>query len=174
VNPRLLFGRRPQGGAEPEDVVTLARELIAQNHAEIGRADGKAAVLLGTGASLLGLLLVRRPPGAWWPHPLWTAATLTTTVALLFLLAALRPRRGQRAKEGSRVMAYYDDVVRAERRAELPSGLLRSSCDPQARLLRALTGTSRIARAKNRCVHTAVLLLLPAVAAVSAGLLSGL
>jgi hypothetical protein len=31
----------------------LSRELIARNHIEIGRADGKAAVLLATGGSLL-------------------------------------------------------------------------------------------------------------------------
>ncbi|WP_406138345.1 hypothetical protein [Streptomyces sp. NBC_01089] len=44
--------------------MALSRELIAHNHIEIGRADGKAAVLLATGGSLLGLLLIRRPPGA--------------------------------------------------------------------------------------------------------------
>lgn len=36
-----------------------------------------------------------------------------------------------------------------------------------------LTGTSRIARTKNRCAHAAILMLLPAVTAVSAALLSG-
>ncbi|MFG2132733.1 Pycsar system effector family protein [Streptomyces sp. NPDC048751] len=172
--PRLSFGpRRPPDEAEPEDEVALLRELVAQNHLEIGRADGKAAVLLATGASLLGLLLVRRPPGAAWPHPLWGTAMVTTTVALLFLLAALLPRHGRGIRESSRVLAYYEDVVRADKRAELRSGLLRGSTDPHTRLSRALTGTSRIARTKNRCVQAAVVMLLPAVTAVSAALLSG-
>ncbi len=67
----------------------------------------------------------------------------------------------------------YEDVVRADERAELRSRLMSGSYDPHTRLLRALIGTSRIARTKNRCVQAAVLMLLPAVAAVSVGLLSG-
>lgn len=173
MTPRPRFARRRPTGAGPEDVVALSRELIAQNHIEIGRADGKAAVLLATGGSLLGLLLIRRPPGALWPRPLWWTAAVTTTVALLLLLVALLPRHGPRIRERSRILAYYEDVVRAEKRAELSSGLLLSSSDPHPRLFRALTGTSRIARTKNRCVHGAVLMLLPAITAVSASLLSG-
>lgn len=171
--PRLPFTRRPPQGAEPENVVALSRELIAQNQIEIGRADGKAAVLLAAGGSLLGLLLMRRPPGSFWPHPLWWTAVITTTAALLLLLAALVPRRGPGLRESSRILAYYEDVVRAEKRAELSSGLLLSSSDPHPRLFRALTVTSRIAHTKNRYVHGAVLMLLPAVTAVSAALLSG-
>lgn len=171
--PRLPFVRRQPRDVEPENVVALARELIAQNHVEIGRADGKAAVLLTAGGSMLGLLLIRRPSGTFWPHPLWWTAVVTTTVALLFTLAALLPRHGPRLRESSRALAYYDDVVRAERRAELSSGLLLSSSDPHPRLFRALTVTSLIARTKNRCVHGAVLMLLPAVTTVSAALLSG-
>ncbi|WP_407549361.1 DUF5706 domain-containing protein [Streptomyces sp. Pv4-95] len=154
-------------------MVALSRELIAQNHIEIGRADGKAAVLLGAGGSLFGLLLIRRPHGTFWPDVLWWTAVLTTTTALLLLLAALLPRRGPRLRESSRVLAYYEDVIAAEKRAELSSGLLVTSSDPHPRLFRALTVTSRIARTKNRYVHGAVLLLLPAVTAVSAALLSG-
>ncbi|MFF8917200.1 Pycsar system effector family protein [Streptomyces sp. NPDC015032] len=153
--------------------MALSRELIAQNHIEIGRADGKAAVLLATGGSLLGLLLVHRPPGTPLGLPLWWTATVTTTTALLFLLAALLPRHGPRIRESSHILAYYEDVLRAEQRAELSSGLLLSSSDPHPRLFRALTGTSRIARSKNRCVRGAVLMLLPALTAVSAALLSG-
>ncbi|MFE4371853.1 Pycsar system effector family protein [Streptomyces sp. NPDC056835] len=153
--------------------MALSRELIAQNQIEIGRADGKAAVLLATAGSLLGLLLIHRPPGTFWPHPLWWTATVTTTVALLFLLAALLPRHGPRIRESSRVLAYYEDVFRAEKHAELSSRLLLSSSDPHPRLSHALTGTRRIARTKNRCVHAAVLMLLPAVTTVSVALLSG-
>ncbi|MGY0068381.1 Pycsar system effector family protein [Streptomyces sp. QTS137] len=170
MNPRLHLVRRP-GTADPEHVVELSRELIAQNHIEIGRADGKAAVLLATGGTLLGLLLVRRPPAALGPQPLWWTATLTTTVALLLLLTALLPRYGPKIRESSRALAYFDDVVRAEKRAELASELLLTSSDPRPRLFRALTATSRIARNKNRCVHGAVLMLLPAVVSVGAALL---
>lgn len=64
MTPRPRFPHRRSTGVGTEDVVALSRELIAHNHIEIGRADGKAAVLLATGGSLLGLLLIRRPPGA--------------------------------------------------------------------------------------------------------------
>lgn len=169
--PRRVH-RRP-AGTEPEGVVALSRELIAQNHMEIGRADGKAAVLLAAGGSLLGLLVARRPHCTAWPPSLWWTATLTTTAALLFLLAALLPRHRPGIGESSRVLAYYEDVVRAEKGAELSSGLHLSSADPHPRLYRALIGTSRIARTKNRCVRGAVLMLLPSLIALNTGLLSG-
>ncbi|MFE0376665.1 Pycsar system effector family protein [Streptomyces inhibens] len=180
TRPTLLgpsqHGRRRLSTApcdDPDDVAALSRELIAQNHLEIGRADGKAATLLATGGALLGLLLIRRPPGASWALPLWWTAAVTTTGALLCLLVALVPRRGARMRESARILAYYEDVVRAESRAELSAGLRLGSSDPQPRLSRALTGTSRIARAKNRCVRYATLLLLPAVTAVFLALASG-
>lgn len=168
-------GRRHSSGfprAGSDDVTALSRELIAQNHLEIGRADGKAAVLLATGGTLLGLLLVRRPFVSSWALPFWWVATIATTGALLFLLTALFPRRGARVAGGIRALAYHEDVVRAEDRAELLTGLRLGSSDPRPHLFRALTGTSRIARAKNRCVRNAVLVLLPAVTAAFPALVS--
>ncbi|MFE3933548.1 hypothetical protein ACFXPJ_07040, partial [Streptomyces goshikiensis] len=82
--------------------MALSRELIAQNYLEIGRADGKAAILLATGGTLFGLLLVRRPLDAVWAAPLWWTAAATTTAALVFLLLARgAPRRG-RTRGGGR------------------------------------------------------------------------
>ncbi|GHF79617.1 Pycsar system effector family protein [Streptomyces filamentosus] len=146
-------------------MAALSRELIAQNHLEIGRADGKAAVLLATGGTLFGLLLLRRPLGDSWALPLWWAAAAATTGALGLLLLALTPRHGARAGGRQDLLAYYEDVVRAEKRADLAAGLGRDGSDPRPRLLRALRETSRIARAKNRCVRYAVVMLLPAVTA---------
>lgn len=157
---------RPEGPAwDTDHVVVLSRELIAQNYLEIGRADGKAAILLATGGTLFGLLLVRRPLDVLWAVPLWWTAAATTTGALVFLLLALAPRRGARASERHGLLAYYEDVVRAETRADLSAGLRRDGSDPQPRLLRALRETSRIARAKNRCVRHAIVMLLPAITA---------
>ncbi|MEU6756636.1 Pycsar system effector family protein [Streptomyces sp. NPDC046685] len=149
--------------SDADHVVVLSRELIAQNYVEIGRADGKAAILLATGATLFGLLLVRRPLDAVWAVPLWWTAAVATTGALVSLLLALVPRRGARASETHGLLAYYEDVVRAETRADLSAGLMRDGADPQPRLLRALRETSRIARAKNRCVRYAIVMLLPAI-----------
>ncbi|RPK36315.1 hypothetical protein EES37_26955 [Streptomyces sp. ADI91-18] len=169
---RALWSRLARLRARPEPcasdtdhMVALSRELIAQNYLEIGRADGKAAILLATGGTLFGLLLVRRPLDAVWAVPLWWTAAATTTAALVFLLLALAPRRGARAGERHGLLAYYEDVVRAETRADLSAGLRRDGTDPQPRLLRALRETSRIARAKNRCVRYAVVMLLPAITA---------
>ncbi|MCQ6556260.1 DUF5706 domain-containing protein [Streptomyces sp. C10-9-1] len=153
-------GRRSSG---TDDALILSRELIAQNYMEIGRADGKAAVLLATGGTLFGLLLLRRPPDAVGAIPLWWTATAATTGALVFLLLALAPRRGPATGERHGLLAYYEDVVRTETRSELSAGLRRDGADPQPRLLRALRETSRIARAKNRCVRYAIVMLLPAI-----------
>ncbi len=156
---------RPERHASDTDhAVVLSRELIAQNYLDIGRADGKAAILLATGGTLFGFFLVRRPLDAVWAVPLWWTAAVTTTGALVFLLLALAPRRGARAEEGCGLLAYYEDVVRAKTRADLSAGLRRDGSGPQARLLLALTETSRIARAKNRCVRHAIVLL-PAITA---------
>ncbi|MEU9253434.1 Pycsar system effector family protein [Streptomyces sp. NPDC048270] len=159
--------------ADSDHVVVLSRELIAQNYLEIGRADGKAAILLATGGTLFGLLVVRRPLDAVWAVSLWWAAAATTTGALVFLLLALAPRRGARAGERHGLLAYYEDVVRAETRADLSAGLRRDGSDPQPRLLRALRETSRIARAKNRCVRYAIVMLLLAITAAFLALALG-
>ncbi|WP_246151168.1 Pycsar system effector family protein [Streptomyces qinzhouensis] len=158
---------------DTDHVVILSRELIAQNYVEIGRADGKAAVLLATGGTLFGILLVRRPLDALWAVSLWWAAAITATGALVCLLLALAPRRGARAGERHGLLAYYEDVVRAETRADLRAGLRRNGSDPQPRLLRALRETSRIARAKNRCVRYAVVMLLQAITAAFPALALG-
>ncbi|MFE2553710.1 Pycsar system effector family protein [Streptomyces sp. NPDC059355] len=160
-----LRTRPDRHSSDADHVVVLSRELIAQNYLEIGRADGKAAILLATGGTLFGLLLVRRPLDVLWAVPLWWTAAVTTTGALVFLLLALAPRRGARAGERHGLLAYYEDVVRAETRADLSAGLRRDGSDPQPRLLRALRETSRIARAKNRCVRYAIVMLLPAITA---------
>ncbi|MFD1829108.1 Pycsar system effector family protein [Streptomyces desertarenae] len=109
--------------------------------------------------------MVRRPAGSSWGLPLWWVAAATTTGALLLLLMALFPRRGARIAGSIRVLSYYGDVMQAQSHAELWAGLRLGSSDPRLHLFRALTETSRIARAKNRCVRCAVLVLLPAVAA---------
>ncbi|WP_308346403.1 Pycsar system effector family protein [Streptomyces sp. ISL-66] len=72
---------------------------------------------------------------------------------------------GESQREARPPRAYYEDVVRAETRADLSAGLRRDGSDPQPRLLRALRETSRIARAKNRCVRYAIVVLLPAITA---------
>ncbi|MFI5943912.1 Pycsar system effector family protein [Streptomyces uncialis] len=147
----------------PEDDVSegaLSRELIAQNQHEIGRADGKAAILLVTGVSLVGLLFVHRPTA---PGLLWWTASATTTTAIVCLLLALFPRG--RVAPGRDVLAHTEDIVHAHHRASLTTALRRDTADPRPRLHRSLTETSRIARTKNRCIRHAVRLLLPAVLA---------
>ncbi|MER5974282.1 Pycsar system effector family protein [Streptomyces sp. NPDC002055] len=165
---RWCRSRPPDGPGNT--VAALSRELIAQNQLEIGRADGKAAVLLATSGSLFGLLLMRRPDAASWTLPLWWSALTATAASLLVLLLALVPRRAAALRDGMQVLAYFEDVVRAEKQAGLPAALVRCGGDPRARLERALAGTSRVAHIKNRCVRWAVLLLLPAVTAMVAAL----
>lgn len=150
------------------DTSALLRELIAHNHLEIGRADGKAAVLLATAGSLLSLLLVRRPAVAPWTQMLWWSAVLTAAAAVGALLLVLIPRRESALRQGMRVPAYFEDVVQAQNQARLSTVLESSIRAPELRLLRALQGTSRIAHLKNRYVRWAVFLLLPALLATLA------
>ncbi|WNI16829.1 Pycsar system effector family protein [Actinacidiphila sp. ITFR-21] len=138
----------------------LLRELIAHNHLEIGRADGKAAVLLATGGSLLSLLLVRRAAVAPWAQLLWWSAALSAAMSVGALLLVLIPRRESALRQGVRVLAYFEDVVRAQHATRLSASLEDSARVPELRLMRALQGTSRIAHIKNRYVRSAVLLLL--------------
>ncbi|PJE96972.1 hypothetical protein CUT44_15535 [Streptomyces carminius] len=138
----------------------MLRELVAQNQAEIGRADGKAAVLLAAAASLLGMLLVRRAEAAPWTAPLWWTAVLSATGALLALLLAVVPRLGSMVSGGPPTLAYFGDVVRASREGRLPAVLHDSVGAAETRLTRVLRDTSRIAFRKNQCIRWAVAFLL--------------
>ncbi|WP_069813785.1 Pycsar system effector family protein [Streptomyces sp. TP-A0874] len=151
--------------ASPASPVSgLSRELIAQNQTEISRADSKAAVLLATAGSLLGVLLVRRPHASAWSAPLGWTAVVATGGALLLLLLALLPRRGTAFRRCPPTLAYFDEVVWADKQDGLAQALRSHSHDPHSRLSAVLTGTSRIAHLKNRYVRWAVILLIPAVA----------
>ena len=125
----VATANRPPGSSRntvPEwtlDTSSLLRELIAHNHLEIGRADGKAAVLLATAGPLLSLLLVRRPAVAPWAQLLWWSAVLTAAAAVGALLLVLIPRRESALRQGMRVLAYFEDVVRAQNRARLSTAL---------------------------------------------------
>lgn len=81
-------------------------------------------------------------------------------------------RRGARGRERQRFPAYCEDVVRAKTRAEWAAGLRQGGLEPQYRPLRALRETSKIARARNRCVWYAVAVLLPAITVASVPLVA--
>ena len=152
---------RARGSSSPPDTTALLRELIAHNHLEIGRADGKAAVLIATGGSLLSLLIVRRPATSQWAQLFWWCAVFSAAAALGALLLVLIPRRDTPLRQGIRLLTYFEDVVRAQHQARLSAALEDSNRAPESRLLRALEETSRIAYVKNRYVRQAILLLLP-------------
>lgn len=105
----------------PEDDVSegaLSRELIAQNQHEIGRADGKAAILLVTGVSLVGLLFVHRPTA---PGLLWWTASATTTTAIVCLLLALFPADGSRPAVMSSLTRKTSSTPTTGRHSRRPS-----------------------------------------------------
>jgi hypothetical protein len=143
----------------------VPRQLLDQTLAEIGRADGKATVLLATAGTLLGLLLTRRPPQSGWTAALWHVAATGSVCALLTLLLAVLPRHSPAAGRGRQPLAYFEDVLRASRRTRLSEALSEDCGAPEVRLVRALEGTSRIAHLKNRYIRWSVALLGPAVVA---------
>ncbi|MCU7821152.1 hypothetical protein KSNIM_05655 [Kitasatospora sp. DSM 101779] len=141
----------------------MLKELLEQNYAEIGRADGKAGMLLALTVSLVGLLLTGQEHQHRVADLLQWTAVAASSAALLSVLMALLPRRG--APEGGRgTLAYFEDVLRASRRAQLAAAVNDSGTAPRARLLRAVEGTSRIAHAKNRFIRLSIVLLVPAIA----------
>ncbi|SHL22843.1 Pycsar system effector family protein [Actinacidiphila paucisporea] len=160
--PNRLRARR---SPSPPGTTALLRELIAHNHLEIGRADGKAAILIATDGSLLSLLIVRRPATSPWAQLFWWSAVFSTAAALGALLLVLIPRRDTPLHQGIRLLTYFEDVVRAQHQARLPAAIEDTSRAPESRLLRALEETSRIAHVKNRYVRRSILLLLPSLLA---------
>ncbi|MEV0598435.1 Pycsar system effector family protein [Streptomyces sp. NPDC050315] len=149
----------------------MLRELLDQNFGEIGRADGKATVLLATTGSLLGFLLARQPHQPGWTAVLWWMAATGSVSSLLTLLLAVLPRHSAAPRDETQTLAYFEDVLQASQQARLAEAIRDDERSSKERLLRALEGTSRIAHIKNAYIRWAVALLLPTVAASLGALL---
>ncbi|MFJ5230955.1 Pycsar system effector family protein [Kitasatospora sp. NPDC088391] len=158
-----MTAARPERDIPAEQVL---KDLLEQNFAEIGRADGKAGMLLALTVALLGLLTVGHGEQLALVAAVRWAACGAAVAALLSTLLALRPRLTGEPRHGLRTVAYFEDVRRTGYGGALAASVDRSAAVPRVRLARAVEGTSRIAHAKNRCLRSAVALLVPAVVAL--------
>ncbi|MEU6662261.1 Pycsar system effector family protein [Streptomyces sp. NPDC046821] len=130
--------------------------LLAEIRAEIGRADSKAAVLVGAigmAVGLLGGLLAGR---GWDPARLslpgsvvWWAGIAALAASLLALLLTVVPRYGRSTWEPGLPLGYFGDIRRAADAGHLAQALETADRDPAPSLMTALAATSRIAARKN-------------------------
>ena len=141
----------------PETVVAMER-LMTANRAEIGRADTKAAVLLGATGAVLGAFVGVSPS----PAILRWSAVATSLLAVLCFVCAIKPRH----RAGSRCDAlgpgYFGHIVAGMSSQRLSRAFERASRDPAGPMLASLLVTSDIIRRKYRWVERGTFMLVAA------------
>ncbi|MFI1681120.1 Pycsar system effector family protein [Streptomyces sp. NPDC020607] len=158
-----------------------AERLLADQRAEIARADSKAAVLaaaLGVAAGGFSGLLARHEcspdalsvPGssAWW------SGVLALAVALLAMLMAVLPRYGTGTSWAPGApLSYFGDVRRAAHSGHLAQALAETQRAPLPATLTALSETSRIALRKHQWIRVGLLAFATSVVLLPGSLLIG-
>jgi hypothetical protein len=163
--------RRPERPGT--DTLTAMERLLAANSAEIGRADAKAAILLGFLGAVLAVLVgaTRGGPAA---HPsgpaggiLWWGAVTVVLLAIACCVSAIVPRRRAGRRDRVAGPGYFEHFAAGDTRAGEALG--SGAYDPAASLLAALRGTSAIIRAKYAWIERGAALLLLALPLLVAG-----
>ena len=138
-----------------------ARALVRETSDEIGRADSKAAMLLGGGGVLVGTgtsaavadaaRLSRLSADV--RIMLWIAV-IAVAVALVFLAMATYPRtRNERRSKGA--IAYFGDVLRVSDPGALRAALADSVSAHEELIVQKLFALSRIVTRKYRLIKLA-------------------
>ncbi|MFF0295977.1 Pycsar system effector family protein [Kitasatospora sp. NPDC004614] len=137
--------------------------LAAANSAELGRADAKAAVLLGfTGAAFGAFLPLSRDGGggSWPAHLLWWTTAMSALLAVACFVAAIVPRRRRGRSRATGAPGYFEHITAADGAERLGGEFEASGRDPGRALLSSLIGTSAIIRSKYRWIEAGTTLLL--------------
>ncbi|MEU4890736.1 Pycsar system effector family protein [Streptomyces sp. NPDC044780] len=152
------------GGASAAADIEAAERLLADLHAEIARADGKAAVLVAALGMTAGIVTALLANSSWTPDQLstvgslaWWTGTLALALALFALLMTVLPRYGGKAWTPGQPLAYFSDIRRAARLGRLATALTDTAGAPVSGLLAALTETSRIASVKHQWIRTGLI-----------------
>lgn len=159
------------------DTHIYAAHLLAETRIELGRADNKAATLLGAAGVVVGVVLAALLAGQWRPTHLpmaaqavWWVAVAAGAAGVGLLAAAVAPRAVTTRRQVD-VARYFGDVVAAYATGgpdELDRALAAGAADPADRTRHQLITLSRIAVTKYRLIRHAMTCL------SAAGILTGL
>ncbi|MGH3753922.1 MAG: Pycsar system effector family protein [Pseudonocardiaceae bacterium] len=150
----------PPDCREDERALLVAEHLLANNREEIGRADGKASILV-VGALTAAVLAVgpvsTNAAGASVPERWLVGVSLVIwATALVMLAVAVFPRVGTRHETA---VTYFGDVRRATDMARLLRFVEEAANDRLSWLLVQVSDTSGIVAAKYRWIRMAICLL---------------
>ncbi|OBQ49178.1 hypothetical protein A4U61_29925 [Streptomyces sp. H-KF8] len=152
---RTAVSAPPDRGPEP---VEAMERFMAVNRAEIGRADTKAAVLLGVTGAVLGAFIGVSPS----PEILRWSAVVTSLLAVLCFVCAIVPRHRAGARPGTVGPGYFGHITAEMDSRGLNRAFERASRDPAGPLLASLRITSDIIRKKYRWVERGTFMLITA------------
>ncbi|MFJ7152387.1 Pycsar system effector family protein [Streptomyces sp. NPDC100445] len=157
----------PSAGG-PQTLAAMER-LMTANRAELGRADTKAAVLLGVTGAVLGAFIGASPS----PAILRWSAVVTSLLAVLCFVGAIMPRHRAGSRYGGAGPSYFGHIPAGADSERLSRAFERGSRDPAGPLLGSLLVTSDIIRAKYRWVERGTFLLVAALPQFAAALYAG-
>lgn len=136
----------------------MMERFMTANRAEIGRADTKAAVLLGvTGAVLGAFTSVSQSP-----EILRWSAVVTSLLAVLCFVCAIMPRHRAGRRHESDGLGYFGHITAGMGSQSLSHAFECASRDPAGPLLASLLVTSDIIRRKYRWVERGTFILVAA------------
>ncbi|MFF3328707.1 Pycsar system effector family protein [Streptomyces sp. NPDC002888] len=131
---------------------------MTANRAEIGRADTKAAVLLGVTGAVLGAFIGASPT----PEILRWSAVVTSLLAVLCFVCAIMPRHRAGGRHEAVGPGYFGHITAGMGSQRLGRAFERASRDPSGPLLASLLVTSEIIRRKYRWVERGTFILVAA------------
>jgi hypothetical protein len=158
------------------DAVPLTERLLAETREELGKADGKAQILLAASGVVIGVVLGGAIGGDWSPANLqrcarviWWIGVGAAALGIGALGFAIFPRLLQ--SDNARI-TYFEDVLRHRDCAALTDAL-NSEAERGDRDVEQLLRLSRVAHRKYAAVQVAISALLVAILFCSAAALLG-
>lgn len=149
---------------EPAAHLELARTILREAREELGRADGKASILLAAIGVVIGAIFAAILGGSWHPSHLdnnmqwlwWGGATTGLAGATAFG-SAVFPRTTYRSKRRPGIVAYFGDVVGLSPE-QLKHGLVRTANHPDDATLDQVRAISSVVDKKYRAIQTGIIL----------------
>ena len=158
------------------DAASLVKRLLAETREELGKADGKAQVLLAASGVVVGVVLGGAIGGDWSPADLhscarviWWIGVGAAALGVGALGFAIFPRLLQ--SDNARI-TYFEDVLRHGDCATLTNAL-NSEAERGDRDVEQLLRLSRVAHRKYTAIQIAIGVLLVAILLCSAAALFG-
>ena len=152
---------------EPDESVVhleLAKTILREAREELGRADGKASILLAAVGVVFGVIFAAILGGSWHPNHLdnnmqwlWWGGAATGLAGATAFGSAVFPRTTYRTKRRPGVVAYFGDVVGLSP-DQLKRGLIRTAKNPDDATLDQVRAISSVVDKKYRAIRVGILL----------------